>query len=74
MSFKEYIPIQSINTGSIKWCIRVRVQALWHGITRETKEFRGVNMLLIDDCVRLSNFAISFLLQEFDSLVINILY
>lgn len=42
----------TVNSSSIKWCVRVRIQALWHGITRETKEFRGINMLLIDDSVR----------------------
>lgn len=55
MSFKEYNPIMRIETCTIKWSIRVRIQALWHGITRESKTFRGINMLLIDDCVRYFN-------------------
>lgn len=51
MSFNYYTPINKLNPSKIKWNIRVRVQALWKGITRETKEFRGLNLILVDDSV-----------------------
>ncbi|KAK1385265.1 hypothetical protein POM88_023000 [Heracleum sosnowskyi] len=49
VSFNYYTPINKLNPSKIKWNIRVRVQALWKGITRETKEFRGINLILVDD-------------------------
>ncbi|KAL1824010.1 hypothetical protein ACET3Z_010788 [Daucus carota] len=49
MSFNPHTPLNKLNSSKIKWNIRVRIQALWKGITRETKEFRGLNLILIDD-------------------------
>ncbi|KAK1396629.1 DUF223 domain-containing protein [Heracleum sosnowskyi] len=49
MSFNNFSPITKLNGSKIKWNIRVRAQAAWKGITRETKEFRGINMILVDD-------------------------
>lgn len=51
MSFCIYTPITCLNTTKIKWNIRVRAQAIWRGVTRETKEFRGYNLILVDDLV-----------------------
>lgn len=42
----------NLNPSKIKWNIRVRAQAIWRGITRETKEFRGLNIIFVDDSVR----------------------
>ncbi|KAK1384738.1 DUF223 domain-containing protein [Heracleum sosnowskyi] len=49
MSFNNFSPITKLNASKIKWNIKVRAQAVWKGITRETKEFRGINMILVDD-------------------------
>lgn len=59
MSFNCYSPITNLKPLKIKWCIRVRVQAVWKGITRETKEFRGINLILVDDSVRSNTACIS---------------
>lgn len=58
MSFNTYSPITNLTPLKIKWCIRVRVQAVWKGITRETQEFRGINLILVDDSVRLKTVSI----------------
>ncbi|XP_017217090.1 uncharacterized protein LOC108194647 [Daucus carota subsp. sativus] len=49
MAFISTTPLNKLNSSKIKWVIRVRAQAIWKGITRETNEFRGINMLFIDD-------------------------
>lgn len=51
MSFNKFTPITKLTPSRIKWNIRVKTQAVWKGITRETKEFRGINMILVDDSV-----------------------
>lgn len=52
MGFIEHVPLINLNSSKIKWNIRVRAQAIWKGITRDTQEFRGINILFIDDSVR----------------------
>ncbi|KAK1347228.1 DUF223 domain-containing protein [Heracleum sosnowskyi] len=49
MTFNIFTPITNLNSSKIKWKIRVRAQAIWRGITRDTKEFRGINIIFIDD-------------------------
>ena len=51
MQFIKHTPITDLNTSTIKWTVRARAQAIWKGITRDTKEFRGINILLVDDSV-----------------------
>lgn len=51
MSFSPYTSLLKINNSKIQWEIRVRAQAIWKGITRQTNEFRGLNMILIDETV-----------------------
>lgn len=53
----------NLNSSKIKWNIRVRAQAIWKGITRESKEFRGINILFIDDSVRVTNYFTIFSLM-----------
>lgn len=52
MSFSIYTPLRNLNSTKVKWTIRVKAQAIWRGITRETKEFRGLNVLFFDDYVK----------------------
>lgn len=51
MEFIKHTPFTKLNSSTIKWTVRARAQAVWKGITRETKEFRGLNLLLVDDSV-----------------------
>lgn len=44
--------MNKLDPSKIKWEIKVRAQAVWKGITRDTKEFRGLNILFIDDSVK----------------------
>ncbi|KAL1809352.1 hypothetical protein ACET3Z_026342 [Daucus carota] len=41
--------LTELNTSTVKWNVKVRAQAVWRGINRETKEFRGINVLFVDD-------------------------
>ncbi|WOH08817.1 hypothetical protein DCAR_0728266 [Daucus carota subsp. sativus] len=49
MAFTTSTPVNKLDPSKIKWEIKVRAQAVWKGITRDTKEFRGLNILFIDD-------------------------
>lgn len=51
MEMKLYDPISNIDSTTYDWVCRVRVQSFWKGLNRETKEFWGINMVLIDDSV-----------------------
>ncbi|XP_063948157.1 uncharacterized protein LOC135152238 [Daucus carota subsp. sativus] len=44
-----YSPIDTVDTTTYDWKLRVRVQSFWKSLSREKQEFWGVNMLLIDD-------------------------
>lgn len=52
MGFENFTPIKKLNDSQVKWHIRVRAQAIWKGIQRDTKEFRGINIMFVDDSVR----------------------
>ncbi|WOH15092.1 hypothetical protein DCAR_0934629 [Daucus carota subsp. sativus] len=49
MEFITHSPITKLNSSTIKWTIKARAQAVWKGITRDSKEFRGLNILFVDD-------------------------
>ncbi|KAK1377746.1 hypothetical protein POM88_024490 [Heracleum sosnowskyi] len=49
MSFCRFDRFDDLNDSKYEWRIRVRAQAIWKGITRESKEFRGFNIIFIDD-------------------------
>ncbi|KAK1357532.1 hypothetical protein POM88_050788 [Heracleum sosnowskyi] len=50
MSFNKYDTVEDLNDSKHDWLLRVRAQAIWKGITKETKEFRGYNVIFVDDC------------------------
>ncbi|KAK1387434.1 hypothetical protein POM88_015612 [Heracleum sosnowskyi] len=50
MSFNKYDTVEDLNDSKHDWLLRVRAQAIWKGITKETKDFRGYNVIFIDDC------------------------
>ncbi|XP_074327393.1 uncharacterized protein LOC141665311 [Apium graveolens] len=45
----SYHTLFELTTEKIVWSIRVRAQAVWKGINQTTNEFRGFNILFIDD-------------------------
>ncbi|XP_074342082.1 uncharacterized protein LOC141679488 [Apium graveolens] len=49
MELIVYDPLDTIDTTTYEWKCRVRVQSFWKGQNRETQEFWGINMILIDD-------------------------
>ncbi|KAK1385861.1 hypothetical protein POM88_023596 [Heracleum sosnowskyi] len=49
MGFNKYNRFSSLNDSTTDWTIRVRAQAIWKGITRQTGEFRGYNIIFFDD-------------------------
>ncbi|KAK1355168.1 DUF223 domain-containing protein [Heracleum sosnowskyi] len=50
MFFNKYDTVEDLNDSTNTWLLRVRAQAVWKGITRETNELRGYNLIFIDDC------------------------
>ncbi|KAK1387752.1 hypothetical protein POM88_015930 [Heracleum sosnowskyi] len=49
MSFYKYNNIQYLDDSTDEWNLRVKSQAIWKGITRQTREFRGYNIIFFDD-------------------------
>ncbi|XP_017227517.2 uncharacterized protein LOC108203256 [Daucus carota subsp. sativus] len=49
MSFIEHSSLAALNDSRYDWTISVRAQAIWQGINMQTKEFRGLNVVFIDD-------------------------
>ncbi|KAL1831094.1 hypothetical protein ACET3Z_000745 [Daucus carota] len=39
----------NLSDEKIEWSISVRAQSFWEGINRTTREFRGLNVIFIDD-------------------------
>lgn len=58
-----------LTTEKIIWSVRVRAQAVWKGVNRRTNEFRGFNIILIDDQVRNKiNFNSKFIIFNYHSI------
>lgn len=55
MSFYKHDSIDSLDDSKEDWSIRVRAQSIWKGITRQTGEFRGYNIIFFDDYVSTLN-------------------
>ncbi|KAL1826094.1 hypothetical protein ACET3Z_012872 [Daucus carota] len=49
MELNPYDPISNLDTTTYEWKCCVRVQSFWKGMNRESQEFWGLNLLLIDD-------------------------
>ncbi|KAK1353899.1 hypothetical protein POM88_052264 [Heracleum sosnowskyi] len=49
MAFYKYDTIEGLNDSREDWILRVRAQAIWKGITKQTGEFRGYNIIFFDD-------------------------
>ena len=52
----RYDKVEHLRPQRTEWTIRVRAQAVWIGINRETQDFRGFNVIFIDDSVRFAQF------------------
>ncbi|KAL1824304.1 hypothetical protein ACET3Z_011082 [Daucus carota] len=49
MMFNKFQKLQNLHTDKTEWTIRARAQSIWEGINRATNEFKGLNVMLIDD-------------------------
>ena len=49
--FNKFQKLQNLHTDKTEWTIRARAQSIWEGINRTTNEFKGLNVMLIDDSV-----------------------
>nr|XP_017233406.1 PREDICTED: uncharacterized protein LOC108207474 [Daucus carota subsp. sativus]XP_017256662.1 PREDICTED: uncharacterized protein LOC108226225 [Daucus carota subsp. sativus]XP_017256744.1 PREDICTED: uncharacterized protein LOC108226311 [Daucus carota subsp. sativus] len=49
MMFNKFQKLQNLHTDKTEWTIRARAQSIWEGINRTTNEFKGLNVMLIDD-------------------------
>ncbi|KAK1363372.1 hypothetical protein POM88_038933 [Heracleum sosnowskyi] len=49
MPLNSYDLISVVNTTTFKWNCRVRAQAIWKGISRETQQCFGINIIFLDD-------------------------
>lgn len=52
MSFSKFNTFDELDDSTTEWSIRVRAQSIWKGITMQTQEFRGYNIIFFDDTVR----------------------
>ncbi|KAK1404910.1 hypothetical protein POM88_004515 [Heracleum sosnowskyi] len=49
MSTNQYHCLKELRPNSYNWKIKVRIIRLWRGVSRNGEEFKGLNMLLLDD-------------------------
>ena len=56
MLFNKYQKLTNISDEITEWSVIVRAQSIWDGINRTTLEFRGLNVILIDDEVSIPPF------------------
>ncbi|KAK1361135.1 hypothetical protein POM88_045609 [Heracleum sosnowskyi] len=67
MLFNKYDKIETLKTGKYEWKLRVRAQSIWKVVNRQTQEFRGLNIILIDDSnARIHAFVSSKIADLFD--------
>ncbi|KAK1380421.1 hypothetical protein POM88_027165 [Heracleum sosnowskyi] len=49
MDLNKFDTVASLTTEKVVWSIRVRAQTVWKGINRTTNEFRGFNIIFMDE-------------------------
>ncbi|KAK1361632.1 hypothetical protein POM88_046106 [Heracleum sosnowskyi] len=49
MAFNKYDTLSIIDTTTFKWNCRVRAQAIWKEISKETQQCFGINVIFLDD-------------------------
>lgn len=47
--FNKYQSLLSLKTEKSEWSICVRAQSIWKGINMKTNEFRGLDIIFIDN-------------------------
>lgn len=65
MSFNKYDSVEGLNDSKEEWILRLRAQSIWKGITRQTGEFRGYNIIFFDDSVSVTQTLIYIILPQF---------
>ena len=58
MEFNKFDVVQFLDESRDDWSIQVRAQSIWKGITKKTGEFRGYNIILFDQFVRILIFVL----------------
>lgn len=53
MELQKYAALEDLDITTYDWICRVRAQAIWKGINRETNQFWGINIIFLDDSVRI---------------------
>lgn len=51
MSTNRYHSLGDVNSGSYNWNVKVRIIRSWRGVSFSGEEFKGLNILLLDDQV-----------------------
>lgn len=54
MSRQNFNNIKDVCPGSFTWHLKVRIVRFWRGVSKTGEEFKGFNILLLDDkvCVK----------------------
>lgn len=52
MELNKFDSLMNLDVSTYDWNCRVRAQAVWKAMNRETQELWGLNILFIDDSVR----------------------
>lgn len=47
--FNQYDKVMHLHSERTEWTLRVRAQSIWKSINRQTQEFRGLNVIFIDE-------------------------
>ncbi|KAL1831301.1 hypothetical protein ACET3Z_000952 [Daucus carota] len=70
MAFIEHDAVSDLNDSRYDWTICVRAQSIWQGINMHKKEFRGLNVMFIDDGNhRIHAFVAATLCDKFKSIL-----
>lgn len=65
MIFNKYDKVQNLKVETTEWTLRVKAQTVWKSINRKTNEFKGLNVIFMDDTVTACNL-IKFLIFFMD--------
>ena len=49
LTFNRYDKVKYLKEERTEWTLQVRAQVVWKVINRQSQEFRGMNIIFIDD-------------------------
>ena len=53
MSSSKYDRLSALANNKTNWKVKVRLTRIWSGFDKNTGNFKGYNMILLDDDVRI---------------------